>query len=698
MKRTKLDKMPAFGDKNMSQNNNLRVSSLALILMGGVAATALAQAVPSEVAALNTMPTHASSKSINGAQPDIEALRYYALRGEQHRVKAEIARLKQLYPTWTQPQNIFAPEDDNEKQLWDLYGKGDLNGLRAEISRLEREVGGFKPSRDLLSKIEEKEARLGIKSAIVDKKWQDAIDQANANPSLLLGDDLEVIWFLAEAYARSERHEEAFEAYLAALRASTKDDERKATVQKAAVLLSTERALALLEASPELRANETLASKATDGIVRGALARMAQNGEAAPDLLKPYIDGFTVRARMGRDATDSILLAWVHFGRSQWAQADEWFNRAIEVKATPKAVEGAIMTAMRLGRWDRAARLAGKWLHEADEIGALFISIHARELLKAKPAPMAAPFLSAYAAKTGQLKSGEGAEALGWYAYNIRQDAAARAWFHKAMEWEQTETAAFGLTLTAARQKDRNGWNIMQANYASLYPRVAGVKFEVARKYNRVAVKRRSTKQDRAGHLRGKIARLQKGKRYRQCLQSSRQLRSFGPLNAGDQQMRGWCLLGVKRPAEAERAFAAAVALSKAKGSGKSRVPSAYGQALSALRSGKTNRALAIANANPLTAKQRRVIDIELLTQRARAAFDNKDYGASIYALDQRKRLTGESRDLTFMRAWAHFHSRQHNQALAIFRQLDNQLSSRESRRGIGAVKLEQNRVMVRTN
>lgn len=682
-------KTPKQG-KAMMRNTRFALPALAALLMCG---TALAQSVPSEVAALNTMPNHGAVKSINGAQPDISALRYYAVRGEQDRVSAEIARLKQLYPTWQQPQNIFAPEDDTEKPLWDLYGQGKIGDLRKEISRLEKDVRGFKPSRELVSKVQQKEARTGIRGAVVQKQWQSVIDQANANPSLLLGDDVEVIWFLAEAYAQSERHDEAFHAYQAALRAAQNDDQRKATVQKAAVLLSTEKALSLLEASPELQANEALAGEATDGIVRGALARMAQTGEAPPIILKPYIDGFTVRARMGRDAADAILLAWAYFGRSQWVQADEWFNRAITVKASAKAVEGAIMTSMRMGKYDRAAGLAGKWLHESEEIGALFISIHARELLKAKPARMAAPFLASYAAKTGTLKSGEGAEALGWYAYNIKQDAAARAWFHKAMEWEQTETAAYGLTLTAARQKDKNGWNIMQANYAALYPRVATVKYQVARKYKPVAVKRRSTKQDRAGSLRGKIARLQKGKRYRQCLQESRRLRSFGPLKAGDQQMRGWCLLGVKRPAEAERAFEAAVALG-----GKSRVPSAYGQALAALRTGKTNRALAIANANSLTVAQRKVIDVELLTQRARAAFNNRDYGAAIYALDQRKQKTGEPRDLTFMRAWAHFHSRQHSRALAIFSQLDSQLSSRESRRGIGAVKLEQNRVMVRTN
>lgn len=153
--------------------------------------------------------------------------------------------------------------------------------------------------------------------------------------------------------------------------------------------------------------------------------------------------------------------------------------------------------------------------------------------------------------------------------------------------------------------------------------------------------------------------------------------------------MRGWCLLGANRHAEAERAFANALRLG-----GKGRVASAYGQALSALRGGKTNHALEIANANRLTARQRRVIDIELLTQRARAAFDNKDYAAAVHALNKRRKFTAESRDLTFMRAWAHYHVGDRAAARQIFSLLDAQLSSRETRRGLAAVRLKTSQII----
>ncbi|MEL6947589.1 MAG: hypothetical protein AAFO73_08145 [Pseudomonadota bacterium] len=158
----------------------------------------------------------------------------------------------------------------------------------------------------------------------------------------------------------------------------------------------------------------------------------------------------------------------------------------------------------------------------------------------------------------------------------------------------------------------------------------------------------------------------------------SRKLRAYGPLAGQDQQMRGWCLLNAKRPAEAEGAFAAAVRLG-----GKGKREAAYGQALAALRSGKTNAALTIAEANALTAKQRRTVNVELLTQRARAAFNNRDYAASVFALNERAKLARETRDLTFMRGWAHIHAGDYGRARAIFGVLDQQLSTRETERGL---------------
>ena len=337
-----------------------------------------------------------------------------------------------------------------------------------------------------------------------------------------------------------------------------------------------------------------------------------------------------------------------------------------------------------MGKLDRAAALVGKWIDASPEIGALFISVHAPALLQEKPPTMNAEFLRVYAAKSAELSSGEGAEALGWYAFNVRQLDAADAWFTKAMQWEETETAVFGKVLTAGRRKDKQTFDFLKANFAAKYPKVAALKYRVETLRKKpVAVKRRSTKSSRAGSLRGQIANLHNAGRFAHCLQLTRELRRYGPLKAGDHQMRGWCLLGAKRPSEAERAFATAVARG-----GKSQTPSAYGQALAALRSGKTNQALSIANANSLTRKQRKVIDIEILTQRARAAFANRDYAASVHALDKRAKLTSESRDLTLMRGWAHFHSRRIGSARAIFASLDNQLSTRETQKGLNATNL----------
>ena len=664
---------------------NLRSTSVvALAVTASVAALNVA-VVPSYAEDMNLGPLidRRTTASINGAMPDISALRYYAVRGEQNRVQTELTRLKKLYPSWQQPQNIFAEGENEEKGLWKLFSEGNAEKLKQGIKQLQKEVAGYVPSDELITKVEVLERRGEIAHAVGQNNWDLVIEQANANPEILVGNDIELIWFVAEAYARKERPQDAVLAYQAALRIAKTLGEQKATIQKAALLLSTERALELLDVAPQLAENSELAGEAADAIVRGALARSAELGELTSSALTPHLESFAVRARMGRNHSDALLLAWSKFGQSDWSGANEWFALAMEIDATPKAVEGSIMSALRLGQMDRAAKLAGRWLNESDEIGALFISVHAKALLQAKPSPMSQEFLQAFAAKTAQLKNGEGSEALAWYAYNIKQNHAASAWFTKALEWEETSTAAFGLALTAARTRDREMFNAIKSRYAEKYPLVAKAKYSTGTKTSRnVAVKRKSHKFTRAGKLRQDIARYNKNKQYIACLQGSRKLREFGPLKADDHQMRGWCLLGAKRPVEAERAFGSSVQLG-----GKKRAVAAYGQSLAALRAGKTNAALQIANAYNLTAKQRRVIDVELLTQRARAAFSNRDYSASIYALDERAKLRAETRDLSLMRGWAHFHSGRYGHAKKIFAMLEQQYSTQASLRGLNTAK-----------
>ncbi len=684
---------PPHTKRRILRSKSLLIAS-ALAL--AASASAIAEELPageiiSQVAALNTQPIverpNLGSTFVNGARPDVSALRYYAVRGEQQRVQSEIRRLKGLYPNWKQPENIFADDSGEEKPLWDLYAKGDISTLKAKMSEMAKQVAGYVPSHELISKLEQRENRSVIANSWKSKDWDGVIASANANPGLLTGDDIEVIWFVAEAYAQKERPQEATEAFGAALAIAKSAEERRATMQKAAILLTSDQALSLLRANPTLAQDKGLVGETEDAIIRGALARSAELGVPFAPKLKERVEKFSQRVIKSGSQTDAVLLAWSNFGQSNWADSLKWFEIAMKGEKNVKATEGAIMSAMRLGDLAKASSLANAWRDTSPEIGALFISIYAPNLLQTKPVALDPEFLATYAAKTSQLKNGEGAEALGWYAYNVAQLDAARAWFGKAIAWEETETAAFGAALTEVRAKNRTAFSALQVQFGGKYEKVAKLKYTVAaRKKGKVRVSRRSRAATQAGRLRGRIAKLQSSKQFGKCLQESRRLRQFGPLKSADHEMRGWCLMGAKRPAEAERAFAAAVARG-----GKSTNPSAYGRALASLRAGKTNLALTIANSSQLTKKQRRVIDLELLTQRARAAFANQDYAAVIHALDSRAKLTPEPRDLTVMRGWAHYNTGRLNSAHQIFALIDQQLSTRDSRRGLQSVTRKMN-------
>ena len=74
----------------------------------------------------------------------------------------------------------------------------------------------------------------------------------------------------------------------------------------------------------------------------------------------------------------------------------------------------------------------------------LFIDVLEGELTKPVPPAIEPERLSRYARVTLESRSGEGAQALGWYAYNSCQFETALDWFHRASAWLPKE-ATVGL-------------------------------------------------------------------------------------------------------------------------------------------------------------------------------------------------------------------------------------------------------------
>ena len=106
-------------------------------------------------------------------------------------------------------------------------------------------------------------------------------------------------------------------------------------------------------------------------------------------------------------------------------------------------------------------------------------------------------------------------------------------------------------------------------------------------------------------------------------------------------------------------------------GSGQVRSDAIYGTGLALLGARLTDEAEALIAAWPLSTARDRELKAEIYYQRARSSFDHEQFDRTLHALDARASLVAESRDLMQMRAWAHYHLGQSEQAKAIFRQLN---------------------------
>lgn len=136
------------------------------------------------------------------------------------------------------------------------------------------------------------------------------------------------------------------------------------------------------------------------------------------------------------------------------------------------------------------------------------------------------------------------------------------------------------------------------------------------------------------------------------------------------------------RPREAAAVFERALT----SGDAKTREDAAYGKSLADLRSNLTNPAVEAANSADLSPKRRQEIGIAVLSQRAVGAYNAGGYVETLSALDQRRALAPESRDLTLMRAWSQYHLGNMEEAQRLFTVLDQQTSTKETRQGLGAI------------
>ena len=177
---------------------------------------------------------------IGFAEPvDESALREYARQNRADRVEMETRRLERLHPLWKPPADLWTSRTSgpDEAPLWDLYEAGDLDRLRRAIAEKQSKDAGWQPSGDLLGKIKAKEVRAAIFDCVAQGKWVDVAQLAGDNGLVPGTGDIELLWLVAEAFARTGRGFEAAALYKSALESRMDSGERVGTILKSLATL-----------------------------------------------------------------------------------------------------------------------------------------------------------------------------------------------------------------------------------------------------------------------------------------------------------------------------------------------------------------------------------------------------------------------------------------------------------------------------
>jgi tetratricopeptide (TPR) repeat protein len=654
---------------------------------------------------------------------ELAAIYYYAQQRQDARVKAEFARLKFKYPDFEMPTDLYKPKAEriDERLLWALYNKDDIIGVDQEIARRKAADPNWTPTDDFTAKFARKKLRNTIVASHKAKNWPVVVAAgAGLNPET--EKEVDLLWDMIDAYAATNNKDALGRYYRAILFRDPANAVPKsvivATIQKATrdfAPADIRAVMAQFAADPEIMAG--LANVSVD-LIRREVADFNTDDSNKTPLAKSDVDALR-SAAAGKDGTasDFSLLGWYYLKIKEPAEAGAWFRRALEKEQDIDHAKGLYLALVQQDRQDEAYDLALKYQGALAADPVFLMNALAERFAKPDTGKIDAEAVKAFAGTIISTKSGPHAEILAWYAYNSGQYEAARAWFTKAFAWKPEATSLKGLALAAGQLGDKPALVALYQRYSEKYPAIwADVHLNKGgRKKPRVKTdpldamqvgavdrdmpavrqqpdfltdgdkpakrplrRKTSTSNDDSSSAAtpGNAAGYLSSKRYGDCVATLQ-----GRLSPDAALTKGWCLLGLKRTAEAKVAFSTALA-----GRGKTRSDASYGLALTLLRAKLTDDAESVIALYPLTPVRDKEIRLEIYWQKARSAFDHKQYQQTLNALNARIALTAEPTDMTQLRAWAHYNLGHLGEARAIFEQLAAYTDDPGVRRGLAAV------------
>jgi cellulose synthase operon protein C len=654
----------------------------------------------------------------NGSQPQVDesALRYFASQGDTRRVNAEIARLRALYPNWTPPSDLSqlsgaasAPPDPIVERLWNLYREDRIAEVRAAIAERQSSDPNWKPPEELVTALETVEARRRLINASDTGQWRTVLSVATESPNLLTCMNVDVLWRVAEAFARTDQPNRTRDVYTYLLTNCSNPAERLATLQKALTLLPEQQVADLLQF--ERRTGE---SPDDFSSIRDELARRRVERASLDSKVTASAEDLAALERLIQNTNEAgpvLILGWYNYHHGNPARALELFKTALDRNGGAKAAEGYAMSLRALERLKDAEAFAYEWRERAPENMKISLDVATALLSQDPPPRLESPVVARIVTAVTAQRFSDGAQALGWYSYNTQQIRTARDWFRTALNWKpEDEPSAYGLALSTQRLNERAAFSAVVAQWRGRSQRIA----DLADRTNPALRRQPAPVPPRADMPAGDAAppvaagyaaprqvtvervevdqplvRSEEGIRRRQTEarsvlgRSCAITRNPNNLSSNAALTRGWCLMEINRPLEAVSAFDQAIAT----GSSRTREEAAYGKSLAYLRKNLTSQAAIAAAEAPQTRERRVELGASILTQRALAAYRDERFVETLLALSERARLVPEQNDLLLIRGWSYFRLGRYEDAEKVFRAVQQTGYSEEASVGLNAVR-----------
>jgi tetratricopeptide (TPR) repeat protein len=417
------------------------------------------------------------------AQPseaDKAALRYFAREGDVERLEAELRRLRALYPNWTPPRDLLDPqgEDQELQRIYELVGEQRWEEAREAIAERRQRDPGWSPPQRLVELLQNEEARSALREASEAENHREVLRIAQENEQILTCLDPDSLWRVADAFAALGQPERAFDAYAYVIENCDPMDVRAASLQKAALNLDPEYVTRLFQLGEVDADGRSEFAEAQLDIIRGAVAR---GGERGGQPVPPeWLEVLAEFARTGQDLDDAMLIGYYLFRQGNPSEAAQWFRFALDNGLGAPAAEGYIVALRATGnREDEflAREVAYLWREQTPELmeaylDAMASALTADELGQRSIVDVEQDSVDRFVPVVIEQRDANGAQALGWYAFNTCQFIIAEEWFISSANWVPTEAAIYGLALARLRLGDQVGFEEVVAEWGPLYPSV----------------------------------------------------------------------------------------------------------------------------------------------------------------------------------------------------------------------------------